>query len=400
MLKNEDPAAYKCTMGPYLTGYGQQAALIAPRLIALDHSVSISAFYGLAGKPSTWDGINILPNGLDGYGNDIIWGHAGATSADLVIILVDAWVINVPPEKGRNTVNLTPVDCFPLGVMDEEKLKTSGAMPFAISQFGFSMLTDAGFSPQYVPHGIDTKVFSPAKNKLEILDELKIEPGTFVIGINAANKDAVRKGFPEQILAFGDFHERHPESLLMIHSMIQAPGALNLQDIINRSGYKGLSNAVRFTDQYALVSGLVQPKNLAAWYSAIDLLSATSFGEGFGLPIVEAQACGTPVVTTNWTSMTEMCGSGWLVNGERFWNGAHKSWWVKPTISEISRAYEKAWQARENDSMEIRARRARKFALRYDIDRVMESYWVPALAAAERRLNESPAQPEAAVAKK
>lgn len=370
------------------TGYGQQTALIAPRLVALGHEVAVSAFYGLMGKPSTWEGIPIFPGGLDGYGNDLLWGHAGYFRADLVIILVDSWVMNVPPEWGHKTVNLMPVDCWPLGAMDEEKIRASGATIFAISKFGHQMLEEAGFTPEYVPHGIDTKAFFPARNKLEILDELQIPPGTFVIGMNAANKDAVRKGFPEQILAFAEFHERHPDSLLMIHAMIQAPGALNLHEIINRSGYKNLLEAVRFTDQYALLSGLVQPKNLAAWYSAIDVLSSCSFGEGFGLPILEAQACGTPVVTTNWTAMPEITGSGWTVNGEKFWNGAHKSWWIKPKIAEITRAYEKAYQARENDSMELYAKRARKFALKYEVDKIMEDHWVPALAKAEQRVRE------------
>lgn len=368
------------------TGYGQQVALIAPRLVAMGHEVFISSFYGLHGKPSVWNGIHVLPGGYEGYGNDIVWDHAKHVQADITIILVDAWVMAVHPAQGLHVVNMVPVDCNPLSAMDEERLKASGAMPFAISKHGMTMLRDAGFEPHYTPHGIDTKQFSPAKNLKEIRDEIKIGESTFIIGMNAANKDAVRKSFPEQILAFGEFHERHPDSVLMIHAMTQGPGALNLNDIISKSGYPGLKDAVRFTDQYSLLAGMVQPANLAAWYSVMDVLTCCSYGEGFGIPIVEAQACGTPVIVNDFSAMTELCGSGWMVKGEKFWNGAHRSWWSKPYVGDIVKAYEQAWKTRENGGMDLKSRRARKFALQYDIDLVMSEHWQPALAAVEKRL--------------
>lgn len=368
------------------TGYGQQAAILAPRLRSLGHEVVISTFYGLHGRPSGWEGFTVLPGGLDGYGNDIVWNHARHVNADLILILVDSWVIHVPADLGIQVANITPVDCSPLGVMDEEKLRNSGSVPLAVSRFGEKMLTEAGLSPLYTPHSVDTDIMAPARNRAAIRDELAVSQDTFTIGINAANKDAVRKGFPEQFLAFAEFHHHHPDSLLMVHSLVAAPNALNLQDIIARSGYKDLENAIRFTDQYSLLSGLVQPRNLAAWYSCLDVLSCCSYGEGFGLPIVEAQACGTPVVVTDWTAMTELCGSGWKVPGEKFWNGAHKSWWLKPRVSAITAAYEKAYRECGTPTASARKLRARRFAMKYDADVVMKKYWVPALREIEERL--------------
>ena len=38
----------------------------------------------------------------------------------------------------------------------------------------------------------------------------------------------------------------------------------------------------------------MQPGDLRKWYGAADVLLASTYGEGFGIPIVESLACGTP----------------------------------------------------------------------------------------------------------
>ena len=39
-------------------------------------------------------------------------------------------------------------------------------------------------------------------------------------------------------------------------------------------------------------------------------------GEGFGVPIIEAQACGTPVITGDWTAMSEITRTGLAIPKE------------------------------------------------------------------------------------
>lgn len=52
--------------------------------------------------------------------------------------------------------------------------------------------------------------------------------------------------------------------------------------------------------------GHVSREELSALYSGAQALVYTSLYEGFGLPILEAMACGTPVVTSNISSMPEV----------------------------------------------------------------------------------------------
>ena len=65
----------------------------------------------------------------------------------------------------------------------------------------------------------------------------------------------------------------------------------------------GLERVIQF-------SGDVTDEELAKIYRGATALVFPSFYEGFGLPIVEAMACGTPVITSNSTSTAEVSGVG------------------------------------------------------------------------------------------
>lgn len=67
----------------------------------------------------------------------------------------------------------------------------------------------------------------------------------------------------------------------------------------------GVENAVRFLGQ-------VDEDTLHALYGASDVLLSASLHEGFGLPVAEAMACGTPVVVTGVTALPETAGDGGL----------------------------------------------------------------------------------------
>jgi glycosyltransferase involved in cell wall biosynthesis len=57
-------------------------------------------------------------------------------------------------------------------------------------------------------------------------------------------------------------------------------------------------------------AGSVDDAELAVLYRGARALVFPSLQEGFGLPVVEAMACGTPVITSNGTSLAEVAGSG------------------------------------------------------------------------------------------
>lgn len=68
----------------------------------------------------------------------------------------------------------------------------------------------------------------------------------------------------------------------------------------------GLAERIIFT-------GYVPDDELPLWYNAAELLVFPSVYEGFGLPVVEAMACGTPVIAANSSSIPEAVGEAGLV---------------------------------------------------------------------------------------
>jgi glycosyltransferase involved in cell wall biosynthesis len=68
----------------------------------------------------------------------------------------------------------------------------------------------------------------------------------------------------------------------------------------------GLSERVSFT-------GFVPDDDLVAIYNAATLLVLPSFDEGFGLPVIEAMACGTPVAVSQIGALMELAGKAGLV---------------------------------------------------------------------------------------
>ncbi len=70
----------------------------------------------------------------------------------------------------------------------------------------------------------------------------------------------------------------------------------DLADVIDRAGMRPW---VHFT-------GYVPVDDLPAIYNCAEIFAFPSVYEGFGLPVVEAMACGTPVVTSNTSSLAEI----------------------------------------------------------------------------------------------
>jgi glycosyltransferase involved in cell wall biosynthesis len=112
-----------------------------------------------------------------------------------------------------------------------------------------------------------------------------------------------RKNIPTLIEAYGLLYRAGR----IAHTLVIAGGKGWLYDEVYATVERlGLQDAVRF-------AGYVAAEELPLWYSAADLFCYPSFYEGFGLPPLEAMACGTPVITSGVSSLPEVAGEAALL---------------------------------------------------------------------------------------
>src|ERR1017187_3101249 len=356
------------------SGYGQQCALWAQKFREMGHEVVISAFWGLAGTPIQWNGITVLPGFGGQYCSPSLQQHAKHVGPDLVITLGDVWVLDPNVLRELPVAHWLPGDCRPMSTADRNVLEASGGQIIAMSRFGQERFREAGFtSAHYVPHGISFETFKPAGDKAELRATRGMDPDAFVVGVNAANNDAIRKAAPEMMLAFAKFHQSHPDAVLALHTGVHQDGGQDLEAVAENLG---ITDRCMVADQYRYTAGLITPGDMADWYNCVGgngVLLASTYGEGFGLPIVEAMACGVPVITTRCSSMEELNPDGIQVEGSPFFNGVHRAWWIRPSPREIWRALEEAYERRHD----VDRAKLRESVAMYEVNTVAEKHMRP-----------------------
>lgn len=370
------------------TGYGMQTGLFAGQL-AEHYDLAISSFYGLEGSRIMWDGVPVYP-GLGGsYGDGSLLAHArdhfaGDPRGGLVVTLMDVWVLSPDVLGQMNVAAWVPVDHEPAPPGVVSFFLNSGAVPIAMSRFGERML--GRLDPLYVPHAVDTNVYKPYDRK-QVRAKVGVPEDAFLVGMVAANKGRPsRKCFTQAFQAFRKFREEHNNAVLYLHTTVDPDMAQgeNIPKILESLEIP--EDSVRIADQYRMTFDPYSAKTMAMIYSAMDVLLNPAMGEGFGVPIIEAQACGVPVIVTNFSAMPEVCGAGWTVACRPWWTGLN-SWQAIPDVDDIVSALEECVALAPSKREQLR-QAARKHALDYDLQRVMKVHMLPALRAAEQRFRD------------
>ena len=144
--------------------------------------------------------------------------------------------------------------------------------------------------------------YKPLKNKKQIHDELKSEykiDTPFILFVGTLEK---RKNVPTLLKSFYKLKKCKIEHKLVI---VGGKGwkYTKIFDLIEEFNLKG---DVIFTDY-------VSDEYLVKFYNAADLFVYPSLYEGFGLPPLEAMACGCPVITSNTSSLPEVVGDAGIM---------------------------------------------------------------------------------------
>jgi glycosyltransferase involved in cell wall biosynthesis len=155
---------------------------------------------------------------------------------------------------------------------------------------------------EVVPNAIDEAILQdPGEEEMERVRERYQIRGRFIL---YAGNIKPHKNLERLIGAFGMLKQRpgHEDVKLLI-----------IGDEVNK--YGGLRRSVEAAGvrQDVRFFGFVPERTLAALYRLADAFAFPSLYEGFGLPPLEAMACGTPVVTSRISSLPEVVGDAALL---------------------------------------------------------------------------------------
>jgi hypothetical protein len=368
------------------SGYGQQTAQVVQRMKQDGHEPAVVSNYGAAAS-LTWEGIPVFADGLKQYSLDIFPAQLKAWGG-ISIGLFDAWPMVPVAEqlKGLNLAWWVPIDHDPVPPGVVEFFNKTGAYAIAMTRFGKEQLLKIGMPEEmviYIPHAIDTKemftdVGQGARKAMGIPEDAHLTV------MNAANRGRipVRKAFAENLLALSEFMKAHPDAWAYIHTEPEGiSDGMNLPRYLNFIGAP--MDRFRWPEPMAFRNG-IPTAHLKNIYSAADVVLGTSYGEGFGVPTIEAQSCGTPVIVSQFAGSAELAGPhSVLIHGQKMWDEFQGSYWIVPDVRQIQGALVMNYQ--ETKAKSVDRAKVREFALHYDADLVYDKHWRPLIELLAKR---------------
>ncbi len=345
------------------------------------------------GERCVFDGYPVSPLGDNG----LAWAEMDlkVVAQEVLAYRPDLVIVNFAANLLRGLVDLLApvpvwwwltVESDPISPLDLAAIE--GATAISMSKFGLEQLERAGVEDRaYIPAGLDPAfVVSEDQAARQALRAQIAGPDcTHLTGIVAryyVSTDGDRKAYAQQLRAWAAFAEDKPGARLYCHvpreDKGRADGQSGVYDMVRALG---LAGRVLFPKDIRAIQG-ISTADMARLYGAFDVLLSASASEGFGLPIIEAQACGTPVVTTNWTAMGELTHWGLAVDPlDMQWVPSLRSWWAWPDVQRTTMALQAlyvTWQdAGGRWPMELRRTVSRYMCQEFGWDRLFREKWTP-----------------------
>ena len=261
---------------------------------------------GLVLQDGTKFNFTLLGGSPRPYASDLLMPYIKKFKPDVFGILLDTfmlypWFLGLDFSPAK-TIMYYPSDGgggLPLGC---ENILKKVNCPVAMARFGMRQVKEVhGLDTKYIPHAIDLKNYYPLpKEEIKALKQKYGLADKFVVGVVARNQG--RKMLDRTIKSFAMFAKDHPDAILFMHTdPYDCAAPFDMMQLINR--YK-LNNRVIFSGM-TFFNGF-DYKQMNEVYNVMDMFLLTTSGEGFGVPIIEAMACGIPVAVTDYTTTQEL----------------------------------------------------------------------------------------------
>lgn len=207
-----------------------------------------------------------------------------------VITLHDTIPLHMPETVGENYLNL--FNTHMKSIID----RCDGII--TVSEFSREDIAkDFNFPKEkiHVTYLASEPIYKPTNKHIcsNILKKHYFIPNNYILYVGGFSP---RKNIAGLIEAFSIIKNKLPDDMKLVIAGTKGK---------SYSIYKALTDKLNLSDK-VLFPGFISMEHMPYLYSGASLLVYPSFYEGFGLPPIEAMACGTPVIASNLTSIPEI----------------------------------------------------------------------------------------------
>lgn len=191
-----------------------------------------------------------------------------------------------------------------------------------------------------IPHGVDVNVFKPGNPMFE-------KTG-FVFGWVGGWKDGVldRKGLDLVLTAFSNSFKEEEEVYLYIKINCAYQ---KKEDVIKEINKLNLPVMYYSNPRVKITFDDLKEKSMVAFYNSLDCFVSASKAEAFNLPVLEAMACGKPVIVNGFGGEVDFVNekNGWILDyelapatGGLLYDGVN---WSKPNVEQLQKFMREAF---------------------------------------------------------
>src|SRR5438874_2476580 len=365
------------------SGFGNVTRYVCAGLAGQGHQVSILGWQA-HGSPARWQNCTLYPVRLNSFGADVLLSYLQKLQPDVLITLADVWwltyitnpfIANFMRTAGIPWALYYPID----GDMGAGRLPPSWSqilqtvdLPIAMSAYGAEVSRVNGVTPAYIPHGVDTKIFCPPADKRFAKSKLNYED-KFVVFSDARNQP--RKLLPRALEIFRRFARGKKDVLLHLHCDPDDPVARSPEyhyDLRADIAFLGLKHCTRISAGMRIDTGL-NLSDLASIYQASDVHLLASWGEGFGLPTLQAAAAGVVPMAADYTASRELV----TAHGEplRIRHFVADQFGLQRALIDMDDTIERLERLYRNPALVAeKSLQARRFAESYDWERIIPQW--------------------------
>ena len=148
---------------------------------------------------------------------------------------------------------------------------------------------------EVIPHFVDEDIYKIKVNE-ELLKLKQSQDAPFILGYVGVNSG--RKNLYTLLRVLSEL--KHLNIELWMVTKNNSPDGINIREV---AAQLGISRKIKIIPR-------LSEEELVDFYNSIDVYVSSALSEAFGLPLIEAQACGVPVVVNNIAAHNEIAGYG------------------------------------------------------------------------------------------